>query len=161
MAVNDRPGGMTALSVLNGFFALGVGGATIQRFVVSYELMAKIDGSERFGPRRSQYFQGLIDEGLTPLDLQILGVMGLIATIFLFVSIWGILKQSNLLGRWLGTIGGVALACFSVFSILWLPDSFLRGSGLSIARQMFFPLFLIFMLHVIFRRDFLNNRQNS
>ena len=106
MAVNDRPGGMTALSVLNGFFALGVGGTTIQRFVASYELMAKMDGSGRFGRRRGQYFQSLLDEGLTPLDLQILGVMGLIATIFLLVSIWGILKQSNLLGRWLGTIGG-------------------------------------------------------
>jgi len=161
LAVNDRPGGLTALSVLNGFFALSVGGATISRFVVSYKLMDVLENGLPGGKWRGRnYYQKLLDEGLTPLDLQILGVMGLIATVLLLVSIWGFLKQNNVLGRWLGTIGGVALACFSVFSILWLPQDFLRGSGLSIARQMFYPVFLIFMLHVIFRRDFLIQRQD-
>ncbi|NCG55703.1 MAG: hypothetical protein GWP35_02240 [Proteobacteria bacterium] len=161
MAANDRPGGLTALSVLNGFFALSVGGATISRFLESYKLMQVLEHGIPGGEWRGRYYyQKLLDEGLTPLDLQILGVMGLTATVLLLVSIWGFLKQNNVLGRWLGTIGGVALACVSVCSILWLPQSYLKGSGISIARQMFYPLFLIFMLHVIFRRDFLNQQQD-
>ncbi|OUU26301.1 MAG: hypothetical protein CBC13_00500 [Planctomycetia bacterium TMED53] len=155
MAASDRPGGLTALSVLNGFFALTVGGTTIQRFMTSYDLMEVVEGEFQGRRRYRGYLQSLLDEGVTPWDMQILALIGLVATLLLSVSIWGLLKRSNLVGRWLGTLGGIALAAFYLLSINWLPDTILRGSGLSIARQLFYPFFLIFMLHVIFRRDFL------
>ena len=161
MAASDRPGGLTALSVLNGFFALAVGGTTIQRFMTSYDLMEVAEGEVRGRGWRRRYLKSLLDEGLTPMDLQILALIGLVATLLLLISIWGLLKRSNLIGRWLGTLGGVALAAFYILNIDWLPETYLRGSGLSIARQIFYPLFLIFMLHVIFRRDFLQAQGKS
>ena len=156
LAASDRPGGLTALTVLNGFFALTAGGTTIRRFMTSYDLMEVAEEGVR-GPRwRRRYLESLVDEGVSAWDMQVLALIGLVATLFLLVSIWGLLKRSNLVGRWLGTFGAIFLAAFYLLNIAWLPETILRGSGLSIARQLFYPLFLIFMLHVIFRRDFLN-----
>jgi len=155
LAASDRPGGLTALTVLNGFFALNVGGTTIQRFITSYELMNVAESGVQGSPWRRRYLQSLLDEGLSAWELQVIALIGLAATLLLLVSIWGLLKRSNLIGRWLGTLGAVSLAIFYLLNINWLPETILRGSGLSIARQLFYPVFLIFMLHVIFRRDFL------
>jgi hypothetical protein len=161
LAASDRPGGLTALTVLNGFFALGVGGTAIQHFMTSYDLMAVDEEGIRGRRWRRRYLESLMDEGLTAWDLQILSLIGLVATLLLLVSIWGMLKRSNVIGRWLGTLGAVALAAFYLLSINWLPDTILRGSGLSIARQLFYPFFLLFMLHVIFRRDFIHAEGRS
>ena len=155
MAASDRPGGLTALSVLNGFFALTVGGTTIRRFMTSYDLMDVVKGDFRGPDWYRANLQSLLDDGITAWNMQILALIGLVATLLLAVSIWGLLKRSNLVGRWLGSLGAVALAAFYLLNINWLPENILRGSGLSIARQLFYPFFLIFMLHVIFRRDFL------
>ena len=116
MAASDRPGGLTALSVLNGFFALAVGGTTIQRFMTSYDLMEVAEGEVRGRGWRRRYLKSLLDEGLTPMVLQILALIGLVATLLLLVSIWGLLKRSNLIGRWLGTLGGVAPTWTSIDS---------------------------------------------
>jgi hypothetical protein len=41
----------------------------------------------------------------------------------------------------------------SLLALKILPGDVLRGVGMDLVRQLFYPLFLLFMVQVIFRKD--------
>lgn len=153
MAISDRPGGLTALAVLNGFFAMSSGAGALQR-LVDESRIASFHAGELEGRRwLRRRVEEMIDSGIDPGDLQILGVIGLVASVALAISVWGLLTRRKIAGGWGSTIGAIALVTVSVLAMNWLPPSILRGTGISIVRQLFYPLFMLFMVQIIFRKD--------
>ena len=57
-------------------------------------------------------------------------------------------RRSELLGALL-----VSIPLVSILAMIWLPHSMVRGSGISIVRQLFYPLFMLFLVQIIFRKD--------
>ena len=153
MAISDRPGGLTALAVLNGFFALASAAGALQR-LVDESRIASYHAGELEGRRwLRRRVEDLIESGIDPVNLQILGVVGTVAALALALSVWGLLARKKWAGRWCSTLGAISLGTVSVLAMIWLPHSMIRGSGISIVRQLFYPLFMLFLVQVIFRKD--------
>ncbi|MEC9475840.1 MAG: hypothetical protein VX764_02250 [Planctomycetota bacterium] len=153
MAISDRPGGLTALAVLNGFFALVSGATALQRLIDGPRITAYHAGELEGRRWLRRRIEEMVDSGIDPIDLQILGVVGLVAAVTLAISIWGLLTRRKLAGRWCSTVAAISLVTVSILAINWLPTTILRGTGISIVRQLFYPLFMLFMVQIIFRKD--------
>ncbi|MGE4620386.1 MAG: hypothetical protein AAEJ04_11325 [Planctomycetota bacterium] len=153
MAISDRPGGLTALAVLNGFFAMVSGAEALQRLIDVSRLEAYQAGERNHRRWLRRHIEGLVDSGVDAVDLEILGIIGAVAAVFLAISIWGLLTRRKLAGRWCATVGAIALGAVSLLAMNWLPQTMLRGTGISIIRQLFYPIFMLILVQLIFRKD--------
>ncbi|MEE2857314.1 MAG: hypothetical protein VX949_07955 [Planctomycetota bacterium] len=154
MAISDRPGGMTSLAFLNGFFALASVGPALGRIINSYNLQSYIQDPEQTRGRWLRVeMQSLLDAQVAPFHLQWLGVLGVVVTLLLVISVVGLLKRSRWAGKWCSTLAALGMISVSLLALKILPDDELRAVGMDLVRQLFYPLFLLFMVQVIFRKD--------
>lgn len=154
MAISDRPGGMTSLAFLNGFFALASVGPALGRIINSYNLQSFIQDPEQTrGHWLRVEMQSLLDAQVVPFHLQWLGVLGVVVTLLLVISVVGLLKRSRWAGKWCSTLAALGMISVSLLALKILPDDELRAVGMDLVRQLFYPLFLLFMVQVIFRKD--------
>ena len=129
------------------------GAAALQRLIDESRIAAFHAGELQGRRWLRRRIEEMVDSGIEPHDLQILGVLGLVAAITLTISIWGLLTRRKLAGRWCSTVAAIALATVSILAMNWLPTTILRGTGISIVRQLFYPIFMLFMVQIIFRKD--------
>ncbi len=154
MAISDRPGGLTALATLNGFFAITSVFSGLQSIIISYRLLAFQQDPEATRSRWSRgNLQSLIDADVDPHQLELLGGLGVVVALLLALSVWGLLKRNLWTGKWCSTLAAAGLASVSWMAMEVWPLEHLRGVGMDLVRQMFYPLFLLFMVHGIFRKD--------
>ena len=154
MAISDRPGGMTSLAFLNGFFALASVGPALGRIINSFNLQSYIQDPEQTRGRWLRVeMQSLLDAQVAPFHLQWLGVLGVVVTLLLVISVVGLLKRSRWAGKWCSTLAALGMISVSLLALKILPDDELRAVGMDLVRQLFYPLFLLFMVQVIFRKD--------
>lgn len=154
LAISDRPGGMTSLAFLNGFFALASVGPALGRIINSYNLQSFIQDPEQTrGHWLRVEMQSLLDAQVVPFHLQWLGVLGVVVTLLLVISVVGLLKRSRWAGKWCSTLAALGMISVSLLALKILPDDELRAVGMDLVRQLFYPLFLLFMVQVIFRKD--------
>ena len=151
MAISDRPGGLTALAALNGFFAISCGIPGLERILSSSRLHAHLQDPEATADLWN--FKSLIDADVDPQQMELLGILGLVVALLLAVSVWGLLKRNHWAGKWGSTLAAVGMASVSWLAVQVLPLDQLRGAGMDLVRQMFYPLFLLIMVHGIFRKD--------
>ena len=151
MAISDRPGGLTALAALNGFFAISCGIPGLERILSSSRLHAHLQDPEATADLWN--FKSLIDADVDPQQMELLGILGLVVALLLAVSVWGLLKRNHWAGKWGSTLAAVGMASVSWLAVQVLPLDQLRGVGMDLVRQMFYPLFLLIMVHGIFRKD--------
>ena len=154
MAISDRPGGLTALAALNGFFAISCGFPGLQRILSSSRLHAHLQDPEATADRWSRRnLQSMIEADVDPQQMELLGILGLVVALLLAVSVWGLLKRNHWAGKWGSTLAAVGMASVSWLAVEVLPTDLVRGVGMNLVRQMFYPLFLLIMVHGIFRKD--------
>lgn len=151
MAISDRPGGLTALAALNGFFAISCGFPGLQRILSSSRLHAHLQDPEATADLWN--FKSLIEADVDPQQMELLGILGLVVALLLAVSVWGLLKRNHWAGKWGSTLAAVGMASVSWLAVEVLPTDLVRGVGMNLVRQMFYPLFLLIMVHGIFRKD--------
>jgi len=151
LAISDRPGGLTALAALNGFFAISCGIPGLERILSSSRLHAHLQDPEATADLWN--FKSLIDADVDPQQMELLGILGLVVALLLAVSVWGLLKRNHWAGKWGSTLAAVGMASVSWLAVQVLPLDQLRGVGMDLVRQMFYPLFLLIMVHGIFRKD--------
>ena len=154
MAISDRPGGLTSLAFLNGFFAFASVGPALGRFINSYNLRSFLQDPEHTrGRGLRKEMQSLVEAQVDPAHLQWLGVLGVVVALLLVISVVGLLKRSRWAGKWCSTLAAVGMVSVSLLALKILPGDVLRGVGMDLVRQLFYPLFLLFMVQVIFRKD--------
>ena len=88
-----------------------------------------------------------------PTHLQWLGVLGVVVALLLVISVVGLWTRSRWAGKWCSTLAAVGMVSVSLLALKILPGDVLRAVGMDLVRQLFYPLFLLFMVQVIFRKD--------
>lgn len=164
MAASDRPGGLTALALFNLAFAIGELFEGIARLVQRHNTLRFIEktlpgwrlrgrDSGPFDPglRGEERYQFYVDLG--PDTLLLLAVLSLAAALLLALSVRGLLQSQRWMGRWVATIGAVLMVSAALLTVHWFPEELLRESGLALVRGLFYPLMLVAMVHITFRRD--------
>ncbi len=154
MSVSDRPGGLTALAVLNGFFTLTLGVPALEQLITSRRLLAFLEDPESIRSERLRgHMKSWSEAGLEPGHLMWLGSFGLVVAVLLAISVWGLMRKHRWAGKWCSTAAAFGMIAVSLIGIEILPRENLQAVGLTLIRQLFYPLFLLFMVQVIFRND--------
>ena len=95
----------------------------------------------------------MVEAQVDPTQLQWLGVLGVVVALLLVISVVELWKQSRWAGKWCSSLAAVGMVSVSLLALKILPGDVLRGVGMDLVRQLFYPLFLLFMVQVIFRKD--------
>lgn len=137
-----RPGGLTALAVLNFVF----GGLGVLGILAMYALLAAADsisGGEVTAAMAKTPGAALVWVGL---------LLGLVGTVLLIVSGVGYLGLKKMLGR---TIGN-AYAAISIISGIFSLAALGQGFGLSTIIGLVYPVLTLILLNTTFKDDFVN-----
>jgi hypothetical protein len=138
-----RPGGLTALSIFNFIFG-GLSGL-MNLVALATIPMARgqmLENAEKSG----QSIDGIPGEGV----MYLFAGMAMIRAGLLITSAIGYLQLKRGLGRMLGNIYVVAALCAIVAEIALAPRGFTIASLIDFA----YPLITVYLLNVVFRRDF-------
>jgi hypothetical protein len=137
-----RPGGLTALAVLNFVF----GGLGLIGILGMLALLSAADTLVREGTRGEK---SLTDHPGTALIY--LGILvGLIACALLIVSGVGYLGQKKVLGKGLGTAYGVLALVSTSINLAALHQSFTIFTIIGLI----YPVLTLILLHTVFKDDF-------
>jgi len=144
MAEGKRPGGLTALAVLNfvfgGLGALGVLALLALLTAASAVVNAASDGAVGV---TSAPGAGIV-YGLIALSI--------VQIILMIVSGVGYLKQKKFLGRTLGNVYAVVSILGSILGVVLAK----MGFGFSNIIGLVYPILTLFLLNVTFKDDFVN-----
>jgi hypothetical protein len=178
-----RPGGLTALAIINFVFAawgliVAAGvffapiaiSAGIKHAEMQADRKAKLDreaetrGAEtRSAEELAREEKGLKDmreaEGLFkkhPTMFMLVGVMGVVISALLLLSGIGYLKLKRGLGRTVGTIYALVTMAWEVCGIVFAAQFGDRSFGLANMIGFIYPLITLFTLHRVFKDDFVN-----
>ena len=148
MAASDRPGGLTALAVINFIFCMAAGMVLLSLLASRF---VNFDGhpDQSFREQMDQ-FQAMPWSQLGTL----LGLAGLESALLLVSGI-GYLKQSRWFGWGMGNACALVSLAFMTLSFEWLPPH-LGGERVTLEtiRASFYPLFTLLLLNGTFRSDF-------
>ena len=146
MAEGTRPGGLTALAVLNFVFGgLGVIGALLA--VVGFALVNLVSEGEVAGWLREAMEEGGVEAILVVLWL----VLRLISYILLIVAGIGYLQQKRVLGRIMGSLYGI-LALINMGLMVAVGKEF----GFSSIVDLVYPVLTLIMVNITFKEDLVN-----
>lgn len=153
MTEGKRPGGLTALAVLNfiggvfavfgglGNFALAAGLPKMREMAEANDdadLMRFVEALERTGP-----------------DLiMLMAAISLLAGVLLIVSGVGYLKQKKFLGRTLGSVWAVLSIVSNVVSVMSMEEAVGGGMSLMVLVFLIYPLLTLILLNTTFKEDF-------
>jgi hypothetical protein len=145
-----RPGGLTALAVINFIFAgLGIIGSAFSLFSRSVINNISTSGMPEAQRAKIEAFQR-IDPSLYSTMI----FLGLIGAILLFLSGIGYLKQKKVLGRIIGNIYGFYGIVSVIINYMIMPKE-LFGT-FSIILGITYPVITLILLDTVFKND-LNN----
>lgn len=142
MAEGKRPGGLTALAVLNFVFG-GLGALAV------LALFALIGVAKSAGADISA---GAAETGVSAGAMWISLLLGLVAVILLITSGVGYIKQKRFLGRTLGNVYAVVSLSNTVIGLVALKSGF----GIGTIIGLIYPLVTLFLLNTTFKDDLVN-----
>ena len=145
-----RPGGLTALAVINFILAgFGIIGSVISYFSMSMIGNVSTAGMPEAAKARIEAFQRI-----DPSLFAIMICMGIISSLLLLLSGIGYLKQKRILGRIIGNIYGFYGIASVIISYLTMPKE-LFGT-ISAIIGIIYPTLTLILLDTVFKND-LNN----
>ncbi len=146
MAPGKRPGGLTALAVLNFVF----GGLGLIGVLALFALLSA--ASTAFSEAAAQNGATVTSTGPSSGLLYAVLGLSLISMALLITSGIGYLGQKRFLGRTLGTTYGVISIASSVISLALLG----QGFGISNIIGLVYPLLTLILLNTTFKDDLVN-----
>jgi len=155
MASDKRPGGLTALAVINfiwgGFTALGTLG-----LAVLIPLMGAVmdQASTTMTPEQQAQMEALRDIS-GPLFTTLILVSGVSAALLIASGV-GYLKLKKFLGRTLGNAYGILSVIYGVTAALLLPEALGGGYTISTIIGLIYPVLTLILLNTTFKEDFVN-----
>ena len=143
MAEGKRPGGLTALAVLNFVFG-GLGALwTLGVFALITVAKAAVEAAEAHGGKY---------DGPSPSMYYVYVLFSAASAFLLIVSGVGYIKQKRMMGRTLGTAYGVLAIASTVFNIILLSSGFGVGQIIGLV----YPLLTLILLNTTFKDDLVN-----
>jgi hypothetical protein len=148
---NKRPGGLTALAVINFIFAgLGIIGSGFSLFSRSMIGNISTNGMPEAQRAKIEAFQRI-----DPSLYSIMIFLGIISALLLLLSGIGYLKQKRVLGRIIGNVYGFYGILSVIVSYLIIPKE-LGGQGIWSIIGIIYPTLTLILLDTVFKND-LNN----
>ncbi len=156
MSEGKRPGGLTALAVLNfvfgGFGVIGV--LAIWALYAVVTSAAKVVTTAAAGTADAQNVanaaNAVVQQGSTMLLISL--ILMVVTVTLLIVSGVGYLGQKKFLGQRLGSIYGMVSIAQTVLGIVFLKSGFGIGTIIGIT----YPALTLFLLSTTFKDDFVN-----
>lgn len=150
MSEGKRPGGLTALAVINFIFAaLGLLG------IISMIALAVIFQTAEVSDEATAEIKKAFEEAGISLGFFIfIMVIQVVVTILLFLSGLGYLKQKKFLGRTLGNTYALIAIASSLLTALVLPLKGGGGFNLNCIINLIYPVLTLFLLNTTFKEDF-------
>lgn len=149
MDEKDRPGGLTALAVINFILAalslLGIFGPFITRILISNIPMDSMTDA--------QVAQLTAIQNMSGLTLAVITCVSAVRFLLLLLSGIGYLKQKKVMGRVLGSCYG-ALGIIYVFSSTTIFSQVLGGGfGVMSVISLIYPVLTLILLNFIYKDD--------
>jgi hypothetical protein len=145
MAEGKRPGGLTALAVLNFVFG-GLGALGLLGLIALIAVTKKaIEAAESLGGA-AKY------EGPSMMSIYIIILLGIVSTILMIMSGVGYLKQKRFLGRTLGNGYAVTSIASTVVSVFMAK----QGFGVFAIIGLIYPVLTLILINGTFKDDLVN-----
>jgi hypothetical protein len=155
MSSDKRPGGLTALAVINFIFgALSLLGALALAVLIPLLGMAMNQASQQMPPEQVAQLEALTEMG-APLFIT-LAVVSFLTAALLIASGVGYLKLKKFLGRTLGNVYAVMSVVYSIGSALLLPVTLGGGFNIMAIVGLIYPVLTLILLNTTFKEDFVN-----
>ncbi len=145
-----RPGGLTALAVINFVFAFWnlLGGiAQIALFFMIF-----VGGVDTGDPKSGAQFDKVREIGASTYIVIIVALF--LSATMLAISGVGYLKLKRVWGRYFASVWAVAYLGFVVFMIIQIPREMDGGFSMGALAGMLYPSLTLILVNTIFRRDF-------
>lgn len=152
MNEEKRPGGLTALAVINIVFSAW-GFLSLMGFAAFLAFIDKIPTEEMEEAQRAQ-FEAFQEMGLPVFVLMI--ALGVVSNILLLVAGIGYLKQKKVLGRMVGNAYAIFGIVSSIVSGLMFATELGGGFNLATMIGLIYPVVTLILLNTTFRDDFIN-----
>jgi hypothetical protein len=152
MDEGKRPGGLTALAVLNFVFS-GWGFLSLLGFIALFALIGMVPTDNMEEAQRTQ-FEAFQDMGL-PIFI-FLFTLTLVSSVLQLLSGIGYIKQKKFLGRFLGNAYAVLAIASSVVSAVMFPSELGGGFSIPTIIGLIYPVLTLFLLNITFKEDFVN-----
>lgn len=155
MSSGTRPGGLTALAVINFVFG-GVGALSALGLIVLIPLLGEISQVEGdIPPEQQAQLDALQDVGAGVFIS--LGVLSVISAVLLIISGIGYLKLRRVLGRMVGNAYGILGIVSTLATMLWMPAALGGGSfGISTIIGLIYPVLTLILINTAFKDDLVN-----
>ena len=148
MSEGKRPGGLTALAVINFIFG-GFGALGLLALVAFFAILSGAAPEDQ----ATIELKGALEE-MGKGMLVVMLVLGVISTVLMIASGVGYLKQKKFLGRTLGNAyAGLALVQSGISAAMVDP---LAGGGFNIETMigLIYPVLTLLLLNTTFKEDF-------
>jgi hypothetical protein len=152
MEEGKRPGGLTALAVINFIFS-GWGFIGLLGLAAYFALSGVMPTDQMTEEQRVQIeaFQNL---GL-PMFIFIFALT-IVSSVLLLLSGIGYLKQKKLLGRMMGNVYAVINIVSSVITGIWFPPELGGGFNIGTIIGLIYPVLTLVLINTTFRDDLTN-----
>ena len=152
MDEGKRPGGLTAMAVLNFIW----GGMNILGLLVVLAFVVVLFQTDILNDAQAEMKKAYEDKGVTTAILALSFSLGFLSAILLITSGVGYLLQKKILGRVIGNVYAVIAIASSVISVIMMPD--IKGGGFSIMTMigLIYPVLTLIMLNTVFKEDFIH-----
>lgn len=149
MEERQRPGGLTALAVINFVFAafslIGAFGTILARSFISNVPTDQLS--------QQQAAQITAMQNMSGTTLAVIVCMNLIFFLLLLLSGIGYLKLKRVLGRGLGNFYGAAAIIYSILSTLAFSGEFGKSMGVGFILGLIYPVLTLILLNTVFKKD--------
>jgi hypothetical protein len=155
MSSGNRPGGLTALAVINFIFG-GLGCLSALGLIVLIPLLGRISQtSGDIPPEQMAQFEALQEVGAGTFIT--LGVLSVISAALLIIAGVGYLKLKKVLGRTVGNAYGILGIVSTLATMLWLPEALGGGTfGIGTIIGLIYPLLTLVLINTAFKDDLVN-----
>ena len=153
MNQEKRPGGLTALAVINfifsGFNLIGLLGWLVIMFVI-----IGVIPTEQMNEIQKTQMEAFKDLGI-PLFIFILS-LSIVSAILLLLSGIGYLKQKKIMGRMLGNIYAVINIISSIISAILFGPEIGGGFNIMTIVGLIYPVLTLILINTTFKDDLIN-----
>jgi len=155
MSSGTRPGGLTALAVIN-FIIGGFRCLSALGLIVLIPMLGRIpEAGNDVPPQQQAQLDALREIG--PSVFIALGVLSLISALLLIVSGFGYLKLKRVLGRVVGSAYGVLGIASTLATMLFMPAALGGGTfGIGTIIGLIYPVLTLILVNTAFKDDLVN-----